>query len=39
MNKNKELILSIALIGFIYSFSNKIGKDIWNAKIICNKKY
>ncbi len=29
---NKQLILSIALVGFVYSFSNKIGKKFWNSK-------
>ena len=34
---NKNIILSTALIGIVISFSNKIGKDFWNSKIICNK--
>jgi hypothetical protein len=34
---NKQMILSIAFVGFVYSISNKIGKEIWNAKIICRK--
>jgi hypothetical protein len=25
------------LIGFVYSLSNKIGNDLWNSRIICNK--
>jgi hypothetical protein len=34
----KEKILGVLLVGFVYSLSNKIGKDLWNARIICNKK-
>ena len=33
----KEKILGTLLVGFVYSLSNKIGNDIWNARIICNK--
>ena len=31
-------ISSIGIISIIYIYSSKIGKDIWNAKIECNKK-
>lgn len=36
-NMNKDKIFGTLLIGFVFSFSNKIGKDLWNAKISSNK--
>ena len=34
---NKDKILGILVVGFVYSFANKIGKDLWNAKITYRK--
>jgi len=33
----KTQLLSFGFIYMVYHFSNKFGKDLWNAKIICNK--
>jgi hypothetical protein len=34
----KDKVLGILIIGFVYSLSNKIGKDSWNDRITYNKK-
>ena len=34
-NMNRDKIMGTLLIGFVISFTNKIGKDFWNAKIDC----
>lgn len=34
----KEKILGTLIIGFVYSFSDKIGKKLWDSKINLNKE-
>ena len=32
-------ICGLGIISITYIYSSKIGKDIWNGKIECRKKY
>ena len=34
----KSLLKGIGIICMVYIISSKIGKDIWNGRIECNKK-
>lgn len=34
---NKDKLLGMLIIISITTLSNKLGKDLWNAKITCNK--
>lgn len=33
----KEILNGLCIITIVFFTSNRIGRDFWNAKIICNK--